>query len=254
MSLLVSLHNLSMLRPIAVLLCLIPACVSANEAAIRKILEPMLGGARIEAVEPAPVAGLFEVRVQTAEGLRILYTDATGAYIVQGSIVEPRTGRDLTEEKLRKLSAIKFESLPLERAVTIKRGNGRRVLAMFSDPYCPACKQFEGALQQVEDITIHVFMFPVIRPALAEHSSAVWCARDRGTAWLDLVLRGKRPGANTACANPIERNLELGRSLRVNATPTLILANGERYSGGLPIPELTKLLDQAAASQSSRPR
>jgi len=242
-----------MLRATAFVLCLLPGCLSANEAAIRKALAPKLGGATIEAVQPAPVRGLYEVRFRTAEGVHILYTDAEARHVIQGNILELRSGRDLTEERLRKLSAIDFRSLPLEQAVKIQRGSGKlqrgsgkRVLAIFSDPYCPACKRFEGELQRVDDITIYVFMYPVIRPDLSEHSEAVWCAGDRGIAWLDLVLRGRRPAANSSCAGPIEKNLELGRKLQVNATPTLIFVNGERSSGGLPIPQLEERLDQAA--------
>lgn len=231
-----------MLRPVTLLLCLLPASASANEAAIRKALEPKLGGASIEAVQPAPVKGLYEVRFRTADGVQILYTDAEARHVIQGSIFELRSGRDLTEERLRKLSAIDFASLPLDQAVKIRRGSGKRVLAIFSDAYCPACKKFEGELQRVDDITIYVFMYPVIRPDLAEHSKAVWCAADRGGAWLDLVLRGKRPSAKAGCQDPLEKNLELGRALRVNATPTLIFANGERIAGGLPIPQLEERL------------
>ena len=149
----------------------------------------------------------------------------------------------MTEERLRKLNAIKFDALPLDQAVKIQRGNGKRVMAMFSDPYCPACKQFEQTLQQVDDITIYVFMFPVIRPELADQSKAVWCSSDRAKAWLDVALRGKPPTAKPACANPVEKNLELGRSLGVNSTPTLILASGERVTGSLAKSDLTDLLD-----------
>jgi thiol:disulfide interchange protein DsbC len=235
----------AILRAIALVICLLPCYPSANEAAIRKALEPKLGGARIEAVQPAPVKGLYEVRLRTAEGIQILYTDAEARHVIQGNIYELRSGRDLTEERLRKLSAIDFGTLPLEQAVKIQRGNGKRILAIFSDPYCPACKRFEAELQRVDDITIYVFMYPVIRPDLAEHSKAVWCSADRGLAWLDLVLRGKRPAAKAACQDPVEKNLRLGRGLQVNATPTLIFANGERYSGGLAIPQLEERLDHA---------
>jgi len=116
-------------------------------------------------------------------------------------------------------------------------------MAMFSDPYCPACKSFERTLQEVDDITIYVFMFPVIRPELAEQSKAVWCSPDRAKAWLDVALRGKPPAAKPACANPVEKNLELGRSLGVNSTPTLVLGNGERVTGALSKADLTDLLD-----------
>jgi thiol:disulfide interchange protein DsbC len=223
----------------------------ANEAQIRKAIEPKLGGAKIEGVQPAPVAGLWEVRFRTERGMRVLYTDATGNYVIQGSIYEVRTDRDLTEERLRKLNAVKFETLPLDLAVKVQRGNGKRVLAMFSDPYCPACRQFEKALAQIDDITVYVFMYPVIRPENADHSKAVWCAPDRAKAWLELAAAPspKVPPAGATCANPVDKVLEAGRKLGVNSTPTLFLANGERLSGGLSAADLRELLDQPATAR-----
>jgi thiol:disulfide interchange protein DsbC len=227
------------------------ASAHANEAQIRKTLEPKLGGAKIEGVQPAPVSGLWEVRVRTDRGLRILYTDATAVYVIDGSIHDLRTNRDLTEERLRKLNAIKFESLPLDLAVKVQRGNGKRVLAMFSDPYCPACRNFERVLAQTDDITIYVFMYPVIRPENADHSRAVWCSADRAKAWLDLAAapRPKVPDAPSSCANPVDRLLELGQKLGVNSTPTLFFANGERMAGGLRPEDLKEMLDRVAAAR-----
>jgi thiol:disulfide interchange protein DsbC len=228
------------------LLCLVlPAAALADEAAVRRALESRIGGVRIEAVQPAPIPGLYEVRVAGRDGPQIFYADPLGNFIIDGHLYDARTGRDLTEERLRKLAAIDFGTLPLDLAVKVRRGSGRRVLAVFSDPYCPACQQFEKALVQVEDITVYYFMYPVIRPELAEHSRAVWCAPDRAKAWLDLALRG-RPVANPAsCDAPMEKLLELGKSLRVNSTPTLILATGERIRGGLPPAQLRSMLDDA---------
>ena len=215
---------------------------SADEAQIRKVLGEKLGGVKIEGIQPGPL-GLYEVRFRSANGMRIVYTDANATHIFLGKIYETQSDRDITEERLRKLNAIKFDSLPLEQAVKIQRGNGKRVLAMFSDPYCPACRQFEQTLQKVDDITIYVFMFPVIRPELAEQSKQVWCSPDRAKAWLDVALRGKPPTASANCANPVEKNLDLGHSLGVNSTPTLVLANGERITGGLQRDDLVDLLD-----------
>jgi thiol:disulfide interchange protein DsbC len=220
----------------------------ADEALIRKVLEPKLGGAKIEGVERGP-AGLWEVRYRGDEGVHILYTDATASYIIVGKIYEAKADRDLTEERLRKLNAINFSSLPLGQAVKVQRGNGKRVLVMFSDPYCPYCKQFEQTLQQIDNITIYVFMFPVIRPNLADHSKAVWCSPDKSKAWLDLALNGKPPAANALCENPVEKNLELGRKLGVNSTPTLYLANGERVAGAMSAKDLASMLDQLASSK-----
>jgi thiol:disulfide interchange protein DsbC len=231
-----------MLRSITIALLLAAGTAFGDEAQIRKVVEAKLG-VKVEGVQPGPL-GLYEVRFRSAAGgTRIVYTDANATHIFLGKIYETQNERDVTEDRLRKLNAIKFDALPLEQAVKIQRGNGKRVMAMFSDPYCPACKHFEQTLQQVDDITIYVFMFPVIRPELADQSKAVWCSPDRAKAWLDVALRGKPPAAKPACANPVEKNLELGRSLGVNSTPTLVLGNGERVTGALSKADLTDLLD-----------
>ncbi len=238
----------AMLRAAVLVLTMLASIASADEAQIRKVLEPRLGGAKIEGIQPAPVPGLYEVRYRSAEGVQLLYTDAAATHIIVGTIYEARSSRNLTEERTRKLNAIKFESLPLELAVKVQRGNGKRVLAMFSDPYCPACRQFERSLQQLDNVTVYVFMYPVIRPENADHSRAVWCAPDRAKAWLELAAapRPKVPEAAAACEDPLEKVLKLGRSLGVNSTPTLILANGERVTGGLAPADLRDLLDQAS--------
>jgi thiol:disulfide interchange protein DsbC len=209
------------------------------------MLEPRLG-VKIEGIEPSPVPGLYEVRFRSQSGMQVIYVDASGAYVFQGNILDMRRERNLTEERLRKLNAVKFESLPLDLAVKVQRGTGKRVLAMFSDPYCPACRQFERVLAQFDDITVYVFMYPVIRPENADHSRMVWCAPDRAKAWLDLAAAPtpKLPSAAPTCGDPIDKVLHLGRRLGVNSTPTLILANGERVTGGLSAADLKGLLDQ----------
>jgi len=234
---------------IAFLGCLLAAAGAvADEAKIRRVVEAALGGVRVDGIQPAPLPGFFEVRFTTREGPQIVYTDADASYILEGSLYDTRAKRNLTEERLRKLSAISFDALPLDLAVKVQRGNGKRVMAMFSDPYCPACRQFEQVLAQVEDITIYYFMYPVIRPELADHSRAVWCSPDRAKAWLELAARAKPrvPAADASCDTPIERVLELGKSLRVSSTPTLFFANGERLRGGLPAAQLRAMLDESA--------
>jgi thiol:disulfide interchange protein DsbC len=235
---------------LALLVAALPA--AANEAQIRKALEAKLEGARIEGVAPAPMPGLWEVRFRTARGVRVIYTDPTGRFVLNGSLHDLRSDRDLTAERMEELNAIKFSALPLQQAVKIQRGNGKRVLAMFSDPYCPYCVKFEQTLQQIDDITVYVFMYPVIRPQNADHSKAVWCSPDRSKAWLDLALHHKPPAASPTCANPVEKNVELGHLLGVNSTPTLILANGKRVSAGLSAEDLADMLDQVAKTTQKR--
>ncbi len=235
---------------VAVLSLLVALSAVANEQLIRRSVEPKLGGAKIEGVQPSVIPGLFEVRFRSPQGVQILYSDPKGENIVQGEIYETKSGRNLTDERIGKLSAIKFDSLPLDRAVKIVRGNGKRALAMFSDPYCPACQSFEQTLQQVDDVTLYVFMFPVIRPERIDESKSVWCASDRAKAWLDFALRKKAPAPAT-CDNPVESIVMLGQSLGVRATPTLFFENGERQQGGMQLADLRTRID--VASKEGRP-
>jgi len=112
----------------------------------------------------------------------------------------------------------------------------------------------EQSLLQLDDITVYVFMYPVIRPAAADHSRAVWCSKDRAKAWLELAVgdKPKVPAAAPTCANPVDKVLELGRSLRLNGTPTLFFANGERSSAGMEIGQLRVKLDEAARQPATK--
>jgi thiol:disulfide interchange protein DsbC len=229
---------------IALLFALLATGALADDAQIRKVVESKLGGAKVEGIQAGPL-GLYEVRFRGPNGMQVVYTDENATHIFLGKIYDTTNDRDLTEERMRKLNAINFGSLPLDQAVKIQRGNGKRVFAMFSDPFCPACRQFEKTLQQINDVTIYVFMFPVIRPELADASKAVWCSPDRAQAWIDVALRGKGPAAKPDCANPVQKNVELGKSLGVNSTPTLVFSNGERVAGGLRLADLTELLESS---------
>jgi len=229
------------------LACTLPA--AADEALIRRVVESKLGGAKVEGVQPTPLPGIYEVRFRSGENVQIVYTNTDATHIIIGRLVDAKTDRDLTDERLRKFSAINMDTLPYDLAVKVQRGNGKRSLVVFSDPHCPACKQFEKVLATIDDITIHYFMYPVIRPELAEHSRAVWCSADRSKAWLDLALRGKPVSGAPKCDAPLDKVMELGTKLGVRSTPTMFLATGERLRGVTNAPELKTMLDEAAAQK-----
>jgi len=219
----------------------------ADEAAIRKAVEGLLvDGAKVEGVSKAGFLGLYEVRLSTPEGPRILYTDEDGTYFFVGTVIDAKTQTDVTEARMRRLNAIRFEDLPLAQAFKIVRGKGTRQLAYFSDPRCPYCRKFDQELMHVDDVTVHVFLIPIIARDSAAVSKAVWCSPDRAKAWLDLMLKGIEPTAKPTCDTPIEKNLALGQKHRINGTPTLIFADGQRVSGWMPAARLSKMLADVA--------
>lgn len=246
-----------MIKKLAVLALLASAGLAAlaDEAAVRAGVKAFLGEeSRIEGVSRAGFLGLYEVLVATPEGTRILYTDEEARYFVFGSVIEAKSQNNFTEARLRKLNAIRFADLPLEQAVKIVRGKGTRPLAYFADPRCQYCKRFDQELTQVDDVTIYVFLLPIIAadsPALA---GAVWCSPDRGKAWTDLMLKNIMPTAAAGCDTPLEKNIALSRKHGIKGTPALVFADGQRLAGWTDAARLSRLLDEAGPlAQAGKP-
>ena len=232
---------------LAFALFVVASAAAANEAAIRKAVESLLPEVKVEAIAKSGVLGLYEVRVVTPRGPQIIYSDEAGNYLVLGNIIDVREKQDLTEARMNKLTAVKFAELPLAQAFKIVRGEGSRHIAYFTDPRCPYCKRLDQELTKIDDVTVHVFLIPIISPESAPLSKAVWCSPDRAKAWLDLMLNDVTPApVKGTCDAPLEKNIAFSRKHRINATPTLIFADGRRVGGALPAAELTKLLDEAS--------
>ena len=215
----------------------------AQEAVIRKNLAERLPAlSKIDEVSKTPMNGLYEIRVDSD----IFYTDAEGNFLIQGNLIDTKGKRNLTEERVTKLSAIDFDDLPLKDAFTQVRGNGKRKLAVFEDPNCGYCKRFERDLQKVNDVTIHTFLIPILSADSAEKSKNIWCAKDKNKAWLDWMVRDQNPAKASCDTTALERNLAFSKKYKITGTPTVFFANGTRVPGAISAPEIEKQLASAA--------
>lgn len=208
------------------------ACVaSAQEATIRKNLGERIPQLQsIDEVTKSAMPGLYEVRTNGAD---ILYTDAEGNFLIQGQLMDTKQRRNLTEERVEKLTAVAFDALPIKDAFTIVRGNGKRKIAVFEDPNCGYCKRFERDLQKVDNVTIHMFLYPILSADSTEKSKNIWCAKDKGKSWQDWMVRDVQPGAATCDTAALTRNIEFGKKYRITGTPTLIFVDNKRVPGAL---------------------
>lgn len=214
----------------------------AQEATIRKNLAERIPQLQaIDEVSKSPMAGLYEVRVN---GTEIYYTDAEANFLVQGSLIDTKQRRNLTEERVDKLTAINFEALPFKDAFTIVRGNGKRRLAVFQDPNCGYCKRFERDVQKLNHVTIHMFLYPILSADSNEKSKNIWCAKDRVKAWQDWMVRDQTPAAANCDASAIARNIDIGRKFKITGTPTLVFVDGSRVPGAISVAEVEKHLSE----------
>lgn len=230
-----------MLKKFACLLLIASALhIQAQENVIRKNLPERLPNLpSIDEVSKTPMPGLFEVRI----GSDVFYTDAQANFILQGSLFDVRQRRNLTEERVEKLSAIPFEQLPLKNAFTQVHGNGKRKLVVFADPNCGYCKRFEKDLQNLQDVTIYHLLYPILGEDSKAKSRNIWCAKDRVKTWNDWMLRGVTPPATQCDTAAIDANVEFGKKHRISGTPTLILTDGSRIAGAVPATQVDKMLN-----------
>lgn len=214
--------------------------VHAQENVIRKNLPERLPNLpSIDEISKTPMSGLFEVRI----GSDVFYTDAQANFILQGSLFDVRQRRNLTEERVEKLSAIPFEQLPLKNAFTQVHGNGKRKLVVFADPNCGYCKRFEKDLQNLQDVTIYHLLYPILGEDSKAKSRNIWCAKDRVKTWNDWMLRGVTPPATQCDTAAVDANVEFGKKHRISGTPTLILTDGSRIAGAVPATQVDKMLN-----------
>ena len=142
---------------------------------------------------------------------------------------------------------MKFDKLPFKDAFTIVRGNGERKMVVFEDPNCGYCKRFEKELQTINNVTVYMFLYPILGPDSLEKSKTIWCAKDRGQTWQDWMVREQSlPGTVPMCdTSVLQRNVELGRNYKISGTPTLFFIDGTRVPGAIDAKQIEKHLTDA---------
>jgi thiol:disulfide interchange protein DsbC len=209
----------------------------ADEAAIRKNLPERLPTfPKIDEVSKTPMTGLYEVRM----GTEIVYTDETGQFLIQGSLIDTKTRADLTQARIDKLTAIDFATLPFKDAVLIKQGSGARKVVVFADPNCGYCKRLEKDMLSLTDVSIYTFVLPILGPDSTTKSRDIWCAKDPGKAWRAWMVDGQVPAKALANCDTaaLDRNSEMGRKYKVQGTPALVFEDGSRSPGAMPAAQI----------------
>ncbi|WP_338846190.1 DsbC family protein [Massilia sp. W12] len=220
-----------------------PAADAATEAEVKRIIEPRLGdGVKVDSVRLTPYSGLYEVRTNGD----IIYTDRKGEFLFVGNILNSKTYENYTKARVDEINKIKFSDLPLDLAMKVVKGDGKRVMAIFEDPNCGYCKRFrQTTLKEIDNVTIYTFLYNILSEDSSVKSKNIWCSPDKVKALDDWMIENKQPPAAPAnCANPNEKVAELGRKLRINGTPAIFFADGSRIPGAID----ARMLEQKLSS------
>jgi len=233
------------MRWMVVLLLMLPVSGGASEKklsdAILQTLQKNIQGLRIDAVRPAPIAGIYEI----VSGRNIYYSDLEGHHLIAGGhIFDTSNRRDLTAVRLQELNRIDWNILPLDKAVVSGDPKGLP-LAVFTDPDCPYCRKLEQELVDIKGVKVYSFLFPLtqLHKQAQQHAESIWCAKDQHQAMLDIMLYHK-PVTKGTCATPIKQIHALAVKLGISGTPTMIAGDGRIFSGFKKVADLKKWLEK----------
>jgi len=176
-------------------------------AAIRELNQQI----QIDRVGAASMPGFREVIV----GGKTLYVSDDGKYLIQGSLYDMNTKKDLSEVSLAKLRKELLKQVPLSDRIVFAPANPKYTLTVFTDIECGYCQKMHSEIAEYNKrgIEIQYLAFPRMGLGSVDHKKmiAVWCAADRKQALtaaksgrpVPMNHRQRRPGArlHAAAAN-----------------------------------------------------
>ena len=191
--------------------------LEAKTLAVQKLFAERFGNPPISGVRLTPY-GLYEVQL----GMDLVYTDEKVNFVLDGTLIDAKTRRDITRERQDSLAQMPFDQLPFELSF----------------------KQVRKAIDGINNVTIFTFPYPILSPDSTQKVRNVWCASDRAAVWDAWMIQNKVP-ATLDCDVPIDQMVALGQKLMVRGTPALFFADGSRVGGAIPKDDIEKRLQQA---------
>lgn len=198
---------------------------SADDAKLLTRAE-MLLGKKVDSITSTGFSSLYEV---VSEG-KIVYVNKELTHIFSGYIYDVSNRTNLTAERLKMAQRPELNKLPFADALHSVRGNGSRMVVVFSDPNCQYCRKLEEELGKLGNVKVVTFLYPVLSDDSAKLARDIWCSPDPSTSWSQWMTSKVKPKEHI-CASPNERNLLLGKKLNINATPVIFLPDGDRITG-----------------------
>lgn len=246
-------HLIHILTPImAGLLMALPVSAATPEEVqqtIRKSLQPLMRGGVIDQIRPSEVAGLYEVVIGTS----LYYATDDGRYLLDGTLLDLHSGRNISEIKKSGLRMGVINDLGEDQMIIFAAAKAKHTITVFTDLDCPYCRLMHSKIKEYNDagITVRYLLYPrdVVGSASYKKAVSVWCSKEREQVF--TAVNAGKPVASLSCDNPVESTMKLGKQMGVSGTPTIFLESGDKVPGYVPPKELAIKLEQFKKQQSA---
>ena len=101
-----------------------------------------------------------------------------------------------------------------------------------------------------KDVVFYMKMFPLkIHPKAYKHAQAIYCEKKNKSdssaiALLEDAYARKELPEPSCKTDVIEKNIELGKTLGITGTPTLVFEDGRKTSGAMGYDKLIQLIEK----------
>lgn len=222
--------------PALVLLTLCTGCAQAEDSKVEKTRDKIVAsmpGIKKENVTPSVAPGLWEIR----KGSDFGYVTSDGRFLIHGDMVDLATGEEVTENQRQVARLDLLKQFGPDSVIEFAPKDPKYVVTVFTDVDCGYCRKLHSEIDQyeAEGIAIRYMFYPRSGPNTESFSKAeqVWCSVDRKAA-LTQAKRGTPLMVSANCPNPVQKHYDAGEALGINATPMLVLPDGEIVRGYLP--------------------
>jgi thiol:disulfide interchange protein DsbC len=196
-------------------------------------------------IKPAPLPGLYQVTM----GPQVSYVSADGRYILRGDIIDLKDGADLTRAEREAARIAYINRVGIENMIVFKAPHPRHVLTILTDIDCQYCRALAREMPQLAamGVELHYLAFPRAGVGSSSWSKAVavWCAKDRQTAYQDAMRGGEVQGGKCD-ESAVAAGYDFAQRLGISGTPAIITETGQLIDGYIPAQQLVQFLDDPA--------
>ena len=218
--------------------------VKEIEAVKRKLAEVLPNEINLISIQETDLSGFFEVNF---EGIEPLYVSSDGNYLVSGDIYLITKDGLVNKSEARRDYQRKtlIKGLNESELITFEPRQINHNIFVFTDVDCGYCRQFHNQIDEYLELGIRVNYLAYPRAGIGSDSfnkiSSAWCNEDPNYS-LTLLKQGQDIEMKLCEDNPVEMHFNLGNTIGVQGTPSIITDEGKMIPGYLPPQDLLNIL------------
>ena len=221
---------------------------------VHQAMATLAPNVKIDVVQQSAIPGFYEA----IAGGQFVYVSQDGRYVIDGNAYDVVNRSDLTASSRAKARKIALDKVgPDKRIVFAPKAPlaTRHTVIVFTDVDCPFCRRFHQqiAAYNAKGIAVDYLFYPLsIHPGADKKAEAVWCSKDRATAFT-AAMSGQDPGKAT-CPNPVPELTQFAQGLGITGTPTMLAPDGSAVASQIAMsPDLLAAeLDRLAQANTAK--